>query len=150
MENCRKSGLHIEPRRNFDGTDDRNSFVVSFPCKIPDSTPTAASFTWRQQLDTIRRLQREWSDNSVSCTVTYKKEDLEDIKQYLNRHFKDEIKTVSFLLYNDHGFAQAPYETISKERYDEMMATYTPITSVEVREDAFTIRDCESGVCPIK
>ena len=43
-------------------------------------------------------MQKEWSDNSVSCTVYYNKEDIPGIKGYLARHFKDEMKTVSFLL----------------------------------------------------
>ena len=150
LQVCRKSGYHIEPRKNFDGSEDRNSMIVSFPCKVPEGTPIEGSFTWKEQLDTIRRVQREWSDNSVSCTVTYKKEDLPEIKEYLKRHFKDEIKTVSFLLSNEHGFAQAPYETITKEKYESMIQGTVPITSVDISEDSFEINDCAGGACPIK
>lgn len=146
---CRKNGYDIEYRKNFDGTDDRNSLVISFPCSIPETTPVAGNFSWKDQLDVIRRVQREWSDNAVSCTVTYKKEDLENIKRYLKEYFRDEIKSVSFLLYNDHGFAQAPYETISKEKYLEMKAKVKPINSVELREEDMDIQDCH-GSCPIK
>lgn len=147
---CRRSGYGIEYRKNFDGTDDRNTFVVSFPCKVPESTPIAATFGWKEQLDAIRRLQREWSDNSVSCTVYYAKDDLPEIKKYLDTHFRNELKTVSFLLYSGHGFVQAPYETISKEQYDAICVGTTPITSVELREDAFEVAECENGACPIK
>lgn len=147
---CRASGYHIEPRKNFDGTDDRNSMIVSFPCKVPETTPIAGNFSWKEQADVIRRVQREWSDNSVSCTVTYKKEDLPEIKEYLKEHFRHEIKTISFLLYNDHGFAQAPYETITKEQYEEMLIGTTPITSVELINDNFELSDCATGACPIR
>ena len=124
--------------------------VVSFPCKVPETTPVAADFDWRTQLDMVRRLQREWSDNSVSCTVYYRKEDLPDIKEYLNEHFRDEIKTVSFLLYHGHGFDQAPYETITKEEYDNMVLNTKPITTVEIKEDDFELQECLNGSCPIK
>lgn len=151
VEVCKSHGYHVEPNLNIDGSVDPNTMVVSFPCSMPEGTPNAASFSWRDQLDTIRRLQREWSDNSVSCTVYYRLEDLDDIKQYLRQHYRDELKTVSFLLYHGHGFKQAPYEAISKEQYYELVRNTQPITSVEVREDEVdSAADCASGACPIK
>lgn len=150
IEVCRKNGYSIEYRRNFDGTNDTNSFIVEFPCAIPETTPISDRFTWKEQLDTIRRVQKEWSDNSVSCTVTYNKEDLPDIKEYLKKHFRNEIKTVSFLLNSGHGFDQAPYETITKEKYLELIAKVKPIISIKIGEDDFNLEDCNSGACPIK
>lgn len=147
---CRNHGYRVEPQKNFDGSDDRSTMVVEFPCKVSENTPVAANFTWKEQLDNVRRLQKEWSDNSVSCTVYYKKEDLPEIKEYLKEHFRYEMKTVSFLLYHGHGFVQAPYETITKEEYEERIIGTTPITSVEVSEDSFQVLDCENGSCPIK
>ena len=147
---CRKHGYHIEPQRKFDGTDDRSTMVVSFPCKLPETTPVAADFDWKTQMDMVRKMQAEWSDNSVSCTVYYKKEDIEDIKVYLKEHFRHEMKTVSFLLYYGHGFDQAPYETISKEQYEDMASKTTPITTVEFKEDDMEMIDCATGACPIK
>lgn len=147
---CKKHGYHLEYQRNFDGSEDRSTMVISFPCKLPETTPVAADFDWKTQMDMIRKMQAEWSDNSVSCTVYYKKEDIEDIKAYLKKHFRNEIKTVSFLLYYGHGFDQAPYETISKEVYYDMKSVVKPITSVEIREDEFDIIDCATGACPVK
>lgn len=147
---CRKNGYFIEYRRNFDGSNDTNSFIVEFPCKIPETTPVASTFGWREQLDTIRRVQREWSDNGVSCTITYNKEDLPEIKEYLNKHFRTELKAVSFLLNHGHGFDQAPYETISKEKYEELIKKVTPITSININEEDFNVDECVNGACPIK
>lgn len=147
---CKKHGYHVEYQKNFDGTEDKSTMVVDFPCKLPKGTPIASDYTWKEQIDMVRRMQREWSDNSVSCTVYYKKEDVPEIKEYLKEHFRNEIKTISFLLYHDHGFIQAPYETISKEKYDELMIGTKQITSIDVNEDDFDILDCESGACPIK
>jgi hypothetical protein len=83
--------------------------VVSFPCKVGEDVPVADKYSWREQLDLVRWLQANWSDNAVSCTIYYRKEELEDIKQYLSEHLTNEIKSVSFLLKSDHGFVQAPY-----------------------------------------
>lgn len=147
---CKKHGYKTEFQRNFDGSDEHSTIVVSFPCKLPEETPVAANYDWKTQMDMVRRMQREWSDNSVSCTVYYKKEDLPDIKEYLKKHFKNEIKTVSFLLYYGHGFVQAPFETITKEQYMEEVANIKPITSVDLFEDDFDLMDCDTGACPIK
>jgi len=147
---CRKHGFHVEPVLNFDGKEDNNTMVVEFPCKLPETTPVAANYTWKEQLDMVKRMQEEWSDNSVSCTVYYRKEDLEEIKQYLAEHYATSFKTISFLLYHGHGFVQAPYETITKEQYDELVSKTTPITTVEVMESDFELADCDNGSCPIK
>jgi ribonucleoside-diphosphate reductase alpha chain/ribonucleoside-triphosphate reductase len=150
LQVCINNGYNVEPKRNFDGSNDNNSYVVEFPCSIPEHVPVTDNFNWKNQLDTIRKVQREWSDNAVSCTVTYKKEELEDIKKYLYKYFRNEIKSVSFLLYNDHKFEQAPYENITKEKYLEMISKCTPITSLKNIQDSFDVDDCVNGACPIK
>jgi ribonucleotide reductase alpha subunit len=147
---CRQHGYHIEYQRKFDGSEDKSTMVISFPCKLPATTPVAADYDWKTQMDMVRRMQAEWSDNSVSCTVYYKKEDIEDIKKYLKEHFRHEMKTVSFLLYHGHGFDQAPYETITEDQYNEMVKGIRPITSVEVKESEMELAECESGYCPVK
>lgn len=150
VEVCRQHGYKVEQQILLDGSLDPTTVVVEFPCRVPESTPVGATFSWKDQLDTIRRLQREWSDNSVSCTITYKKEDLPEIKEYLKKHFRHEIKTVSFLLYSGHGFIQAPYESITEEQYIDLVSKTRPITSAQVKESDFDISDCEGGACPIK
>jgi len=147
---CKLHGYKIEPQINFDGSEDNSTMVVEFPCKVPENTPVASNYSWREQLEMIKKLQSEWSDNSVSCTVYYNKEDLDDIKEYLKLNYKDNFKTLSFLLYYGHGFKQAPYETISKEEYDKLIIGVKPITTIEIKESDFNIDDCFSGACPIK
>lgn len=147
---CRKNGYNVEPQRKFDGTNDHTTMVVEFPCKLPLETPVANNYSWYDQLEMVRTMQAEWSDNSVSCTVYYKREDLEDIKQYLTKYYSDNFKTLSFLLTNDHGFDQAPYETITEEKYNKLSKYTSAITHIDVSEDDFEITDCDSGACPIK
>jgi ribonucleoside-triphosphate reductase len=147
IEVCKKNGYTIEPNLNIDGSVDYNTMVVYFPCKLGEGVPNSSQFTWRQQLDTIREVQRVWSDNSVSCTIYYNKEDIADIKDYLKQHFRYEIKSVSFLLKHGHGFKQAPYQPLTKEQYEVEFAKVRPILSVE---NVYELCDCEGGACPIK
>jgi hypothetical protein len=148
---CKKNGYPVEFQKNFDGTDDKNTVVVSFPCRYPAGTVVAKDVTAIDQLRWVQRLQAEWSDNAVSCTVYYRKEELPAIREWLKENYNDSLKTVSFLLYQDHGFVQAPYEEITEEQYNEMVSKVTPIHSVEVAEsDILGSDECSSGACPIK
>lgn len=147
---CRDSGYFVEFRRDFDGKPDFSTVVVEFPCKVPDGTPIGDSLGAIEHLELIKWMQTNWSDNSVSCTVYYKKEELEDIKKWLESNFNESLKTVSFLLYYGHGFDQAPYETISKETYYDLIKTVKPINSITVDEKDFDLQDCDNGSCPIK
>ena len=124
--------------------------VVEFPCKVPENTPIASNFTWKEQIDNVIKLQSEWSDNSVSCTVYYKKEDIEDIKEYLKNNMPTKIKTISFLLQTDHGFKQAPYETITKQEYEKLIERVKPIDTINNISEEFEIEECSNGMCPVK
>ena len=148
---CRRNGYKIEYQKNFDGSDDRNTCVVEFPCSHPDNTVFAKDVSAVDQLEIVKRLQTEWSDNAVSVTVYYRKEELEEIKDWLSKNFNDNLKTVSFLLHSEHGFEQAPLEEITKEEYLDIISRVRPITSCEIQEsDIKGSFECESGACPIK
>lgn len=148
---CRSHGYDIEFQKNFDGSDDKNTMVVSFPVEVPEGTVTAKQMTAIQQMEYVRRLQKEWSDNAVSCTVYYKKEELDGIKKWLKENYNDSVKTMSFLLHSDHGFAQAPYEEITKEQYEEYKSRTKPISSGVTNEvEILDSLECATGVCPVK
>lgn len=149
---CAKNGYFMEQQRNFDGTLDKNTMVVEFPCSVPLETPIGDCFSSIEQLELIKKMQSVWSDNSVSVTVYYKKEDLQEIKNWLAKNYTFNTKTVSFLLYYGHGFDQAPYETISKEKYDSLISKVKPINSISsISESSVSgVDECGSGACPIK
>jgi len=147
---CKENGYFVEYQKNFDGTEDKKTMVVEFPCSYPIGTKLAADMTAVQQLENIAWLQKNWSDNAVSCTVYYKKEELPEIKEWLSANYNTGLKTCSFLLHSEHGFVQAPFEEITKEHYDELVAKTKKITGVEIKESDFEIDECASGACPVK
>lgn len=150
VRTAREHGYPVEYVRNFDGTEDKSTSVVSFPCSFPEGTVLAENMTAVDQLEVIKRLQAEWSDNAVSVTIYYRKEELEAIKEWLRLNYKN-VKSVSFLLHNDHGFDQAPLEAITKEDFEKLSALVTPITSLtQLNMDDIDIQDCEGGACPVR
>jgi ribonucleotide reductase alpha subunit len=146
---CREHGYPVEYQQNFDGSEDHSTVVVSFPFAYPEGTVLANEMTAISQLETVKWLQEVWSDNSVSCTVYYRKEELPEIKKYLAKNYKNNHKSLSFLLHSEHGFKQAPYEEITKEAYDELVSKTKLITKID--EASFDGGDeCASGACPVK
>ena len=149
VDTCRKNGYPIEYVKHFDGTEDYNTVVVTFPFSYPEGTKLASEMTALDQIKEIRRLQEDWSDNSVSCTIYYRKEEIPEIREYLQKHYRNSHKSLSFLLHSEHGFAQAPYEEITREQYEDLLARTTVISSIESAE--FEGQDeCATGACPIK
>lgn len=152
VEVCKSHGYHVEFQENFDGSLDRTTYVVEFPCKYPDGTISAEDMTVFEQLDTVKFMQENWSDNSVSVTAYYTKEDLPELKKYIEENFQENFKTLSFLLKQGaSGFKQLPFEEISKEQYEYLSSLTKPITSIEINEeDIEELGACGLGGCPIK
>jgi ribonucleoside-triphosphate reductase len=145
----RDHGYHVEFARHSDGTDDHSTMVASFPFAYPEGTAVADDMSAIDQLEVIRRLQTEWSDNSVSCTVYYRIEELPMILEYLKKNYSENFKSLSFLLHSGHGFDQAPLEPITASAFAMLVANTRPITHVDSAQ--FESEDeCVGGVCPIK
>ena len=152
---AKSHGYHVEYVQNFDGSLDHSTQIVTFPMSLPDHTVFAENCSAIDQLEWVKKAQTEWSDNSVSVTVYYRKHELPVIKEWLKQNYNTCIKTVSFLLHNDHGFKQAPMEQITKEEYEELARNCRPIQNLEgicfnqkdmdVMENE---KECAGGACP--
>jgi ribonucleoside-triphosphate reductase len=148
---CRKNGYPIEYQRNFDSTEDHSTIIVSFPCKFPEGTLLANDMTAVDQLNVIKRLQTEWSDNAVSVTIYYRKDELDSIKEWLATNYFN-VKSVSFLLHNEHGFDQAPLEEITEEMFHKLSKDVVTISAFDdtINLEDMDIADCEGGACPVR
>lgn len=147
---CKEMGYHVENVKNFDETIDHNTVIVEFPCYAGENVVEAKDMTAIKQLELVKQLMTLWADNSISVTVYYKKEELPEIKKWLKEHYKDSIKSVSFLLHKEHGFKQAPYEEITKEQYEERMDKVKSLKDIVVENKHIDFEECSKGSCPIK
>lgn len=149
---CKQAGYRVEFAKGFDGQDNRDTIIVEFPCFSSSSAVLAKDMSAIKQLELVKRLQTIWSDNAVSCTVYYKKEELPEIKSWLKDNYENSIKSVSFLLHKEHGFSQAPYEEISEEKYNELISNIKPIKCENLSFENKEINgiECSTGHCPIK
>lgn len=145
------AGHFIEPIVKFDGSIDPSTLVADFYVQAPDGCPVADEDwdTWKQ-LEILKMAQKHWADQSVSVTVYYKREDIPKLKEWLRDNLA-ELKTISFLCHNDHGFKQAPKEAITEEQYTKLSSKIKPLEIDEIAEgDMVEGLECEGGVCPVR
>lgn len=146
----RLAGHNVEPEIRLDGTLDHGTQVVDFYVKAPEGFPVVDEGfdTWKQ-LDVLKMAQQHWADQAVSVTVYYKKNEIERIKDWLRDNLVG-LKSISFLLQEDHGFKQAPKEAITKEQFDRLSATIRPIAGDVEDGGEISSQECLSGACPVK
>ncbi len=144
VEKVRNAGYHIEDDLYSD-----NSYVIEFPIheKYFDRSKNDISI-W-EQAENAAAYQKYWSDNQVSITITFKMNEAKEVKHVLES-YEDKLKSVSFLPIKEHGYKQAPYEEISKEKYEEMIAKIKPMNLDETRDRAIGEKFCDSDRCEVK
>jgi ribonucleotide reductase alpha subunit len=151
VQTCKDMGYHVEFLVNFDGTENRDTVVVYFPCKTPEGSILTKDMDVIKQLDMVKKLQTVWSDNAVSVTAYYKPEELDILKTWLKNNYEHNIKSVSFLLFKDHGFKQAPYQEIDESAYLTASAKVKPLTSISTgNTEMLDMAECAGGACPIR
>lgn len=151
VQTCKDMGYHVEFLVNFDGTENRDTVVVYFPCKTPEGSILTKDMDVIKQLDMVKKLQTIWSDNAVSVTAYYKPEELDTLKTWLKDNYEHNVKSVSFLLFKDHGFKQAPYQEIDEATYLSASAKVKPLTTISTAStEMLDMAECSSGACPIR
>lgn len=119
IPNLKAQGFHIEP---CVGCEDTTS-VCEFPVYIGE-VKTIDDVTMWEQLELAAFLQHWYADNQVSCTVTFDpKTEGKHIAAALNT-YQYRLKGISFLprFESSTAYQQMPYEKITKEKYEELVA----------------------------
>lgn len=142
IPSIKKAGLHVE-----DDVVDPSSYVVEFP--IHNGGKNLSQVNIWEQVALATFLQRWWADNQVSCTVTFRPEEANQIPIVLD-YFKHDLKSISFLPKIELGaYAQMPYEAITKERYEKLMKGIKPVDFKGLKEDSVAEKFCDGDKCVI-
>ncbi|NOT36585.1 MAG: fused protease/ribonucleoside-triphosphate reductase [Saprospiraceae bacterium] len=124
---------------------DIGSWVVSFP--IHNTSRNLSQVSVWEQIALSAFLQKYWSDNQVSSTVTFKPHEAQEIKIALD-YFKYDLKSISFLPKLENlAYAQMPYEAITKEQYLQMMENISEPQWTKLGEDVLGERFCQNDKC---
>jgi adenosylcobalamin-dependent ribonucleoside-triphosphate reductase len=135
------AGYHVEKCV----TDDKTS-IVRFGVSEP-AIPSVAEVSIWQQMKNAVDMQRYWADNQVSCTIQFKPGESKDLP-YLLEAFDDELKGISFLPYEDHGYPQAPYQPATPEEVTAYNAKLKPLDFDKYfLDDAVGTKFCDGDSC---
>ena len=108
------SGIPSEP----DVMKPDSTTVFSFPMKSPSGAMTRTEMTAIQQLEFWLLYQRHWCEHKPSVTISVKEDEWMDVGAWVYKNF-DEVSGISFLPFSDHTYAQAPYQDITGEEYEQ-------------------------------
>ncbi len=139
----KESGYKIE-----DDHYSKNSVVVEFPVHEEYYDRGKDDVSIWEQAENAASYQKYWSDNQVSITITFTPEEADQIERVLEC-FEDKLKAVSFLPIKEHGYKQAPYEKISKEKYEEMSSKLKPLNLSSTADRAIGEKFCDSDSCEV-
>lgn len=108
----RDAGYSVEPASESPDT----TSVIAFPIHS-GAKRSEKEVSIFEKVQLAAELQRYWSDNSVSVTVSFHPEtEGEHIGPILGM-YEGQLKTVSFLPMSGHGYSQAPYTEITAMDY---------------------------------
>jgi len=136
-------------KANYPIEDDKysdNSIVCEFPIHRKNFLRGKKDASIWEQIGNAIDYQKYWSDNQVSITVTFNKEEADQL-DYALQFSEDKLKGISFLPLNEHGYEQAPYETITKEEYEKRISEISPITKWTTDEKGEGEVFCDSDSC---
>ena len=130
-------------------TTDKTAVLIEFPIHTKYFVKGKKDVSIWEQLLNASDYQRFWSDNQVSITVTFKKEEARDIANALSI-FDSKLKSVSMLPIKDHGYKHPPYEEITADEYEELTSKIkTPDYSLLTSGEAVGEKYCDSEKCTI-
>lgn len=126
------------------------TIIFSFPLHQGNARTAEEVSIW-EQASNLAMLQREWADNSVSCTLYFNpKTEGNDLEHVLS-HVAPVIKCASALPHSDGiVYKQAPYEKITEEEYHRLCNSIKSIDFSSLDDEAEGTRGCDGDVCDIK
>jgi adenosylcobalamin-dependent ribonucleoside-triphosphate reductase len=125
-----------------------NVMLIEFPVKKEHYERGKRDVSIWEQAENAAFYQKYWSDNQVSVTVSFKEEEKKEIEHLLEA-YQDKLKCISFLPLKEHGYKQAPYEEISKEKYEDLSRGVQPLYLEGLKEKARGQIFCDSEECEI-
>jgi ribonucleoside-triphosphate reductase len=132
-----------------------NTWVCSFPVAAPKNAIVVDDVSAIEQLEWYLKLRKSWCEHNQSVTCYVKDEEWMRVGAWVYDHF-DELVGVSFLPLNSHKYEQAPYEAITEERYEKMLAAfpkidYSKLSQYELEDGTMGAKElaCTGGSCEI-
>ena len=120
-----------------------DTYVFSFPVRAPEGAIVRNDLTAIDHLNIWLVYQRAWCEHKPSITVSVKEDEWMEVGAWVYKNF-DEVSGISFLPHSDHTYKQAPYQEVTKEEYDSLLAKMPK----SIRWEDLSFYETEDGTSP--
>ncbi|MBI5457870.1 ribonucleoside-triphosphate reductase [Candidatus Kaiserbacteria bacterium] len=132
-----------------------STYVLEFPVESPDSAKFKDDFSALEQLEYWKTVKLCYTEHNPSATISVGENEWIGVVDWIQKNW-DIIGGLSFLPRFDHVYQLAPYETIGRERYEELAAVfpsidYSKLLTYEQSDETEQKRElaCVGGICDI-
>jgi ribonucleoside-triphosphate reductase (thioredoxin) len=96
--------------------------VLDFPVAAPEGAVTRADLSALAQLEHWLKVKKSFTEHNPSITIHVKDEEWEAVARWVYDHWEN-VGGLAFLPTEQTVYELAPYEEITRERYEEMVAS---------------------------
>ncbi len=131
------------------------TFVVEFPVKAPTGAITKADIGAIEHLEYWKMVKQHYTEHNPSVTISVASDEWLKVGTWVYDNW-DMVGGLSFLPKSDHVYQLAPYEEITKERYEQMAKNFPEIDFSKIVLYEYDDRTtgskelaCSAGTCEI-
>ena len=106
--------------------DHASTFVLEFPVEAPNSAKFKEDFSALEQLEYWKTVKLNYTEHNPSATISVDENEWIGVVDWIYKNWNI-IGGLSFLPRFEHVYRLAPYETIDKKQYDELVAEFPTI-----------------------
>lgn len=110
---------------------DATTYVLEFPVKAPDGAIYRDDLSAIEQLEYWKQVKVNFTEHNPSVTVSVSDDEWLEVGNWLYKNWEI-IGGLSFLPRTNHVYALAPYEAISKEKYEQLANALPKIDFAEI------------------
>jgi hypothetical protein len=129
-------------------------YVLEFPIKAPEGAVCKDDVTALSQLEYWRMIKENFTEHNPSITISVSEDEWLEVGAWVYKYW-DIVGGLSFLPRADHIYKLAPYEAISKDRYEELVKVfpkdivYSKLILYEYEDKTTGSKElaCVAGVC---
>lgn len=131
------------------------TFVLEFPIESPGNKKFKDNFSALEQLEYWKMVKLNYTEHNPSATISVGEDEWISVVDWVQKNW-DIIGGLSFLPRYDHVYQLAPYETITKKQFEEMIAKlpvvdYSKLLAYEHADETEQKSElaCVGGTCEI-
>ena len=135
--------------------EDATTFVLEFPVKAPEGAMYKNDLTALEQLEHWKIVKENYTEHNPSVTISVGEDEWIAVGNWVYENWEI-VGGLSFLPRENHVYQLAPYEAITRSKYEEMLqkvkdldfskiVTYEKVDETEVKKELA----CVAGVCEV-